>query len=167
MDDFKKPYEYEEEKKGFILAFVIMLIAFDMPISLFHIVQAYNIINRVSAFGTVFLIICILFLIFLLLTSVFCYRLWKNMVTIAKTYLIVDAVFTTFCTFTIFIYNLGIKGQIGKNGQYTSVFAMTAVLLIMPLVILFGFCGGWYLYFTRSKKIKEFVNKSSKNDQNN
>ncbi|MDF2943633.1 MAG: hypothetical protein K0S01_2491 [Herbinix sp.] len=160
MDEFRKPYEYEEEKRGVILLFVIMLISVDIFLTLSYTVQVYGILKHIPTLGIGFMVIGILFILFILFTAITCYKLKKNMVTIAKTYLIVRAVFTICSLLIVFFNSFSNESMIGNGTkQYRTVNELIFTVLLAPLAYDLVFSIAWYLYFLKSKRCKELVNR--------
>lgn len=158
MDDFRKPFEYSEEKRGFILFFIIMLISTDILVAVSYTVQVYGFLKHIPVLGIGFLVIGILFILFIPFTANTCYKLKKNMVTIAKTYLIVRAVFTTCSIIIVFLKVVNDESMIGNGANhYATVAELTFTVLIAPLAYVLVFSVGWYLYFLKSKRCKKFV----------
>lgn len=163
MDEFRKPYEYEEEKiGGFLLIFVAMLVTADLFFSLALSVQGYNAIKHIPVAGIVFLVLSVLFILFILFTAVSCYKLKKNAVKISKTYLITRTIFTVIGLILIFFADYNNKNLIGVgSSQYKSQSELTLIVLILPMLYTLTFSIGWYLYFLKSKKCKEIARKST------
>ena len=159
MDDFRKPYEYAEEKRGYLLLFIIMILTIDLLQSPFYIVQVYNILKKVPVVNVGFLFISTLYVLLLLYTALSCYKLKKHMVSLSKAYLIFRAAFKVCCILIAYIYNVDGKSMIGNGNQYSTVAEYTVMGLIMPLIFELVFSVGWYLYFIKSKRCREFVQK--------
>lgn len=157
MEDFRKQYEYTEEKRGFILLFVIMLITIDLLHTPFYIVPVNNQLKQFPVINIVFVVISITFLLFIIFTAVTCYKLKRNMVIISKVYLVVRIVFLSFCIFVLYFYELKCKTLTGKN--YSNVGELTLVWLAGPLAFELAFSIIWYLYFLKSKRCKEIIEK--------
>lgn len=156
--EFRKPFEYDEEKRGLILLFVIMLIAIDSLQTLTFILRFYEYFQNIPVIGIGFMVLGILFMLFTFFTAFVCFRLKKSMVSVSKKYLVVRAIVTAGSIITLFLYAVNNDKMVG-NGlvQYKSTGEMIAWELIMPFVYLLTFSVGWYLYFTKSKRCKEIV----------
>ena len=162
MDEFRKPFEYDDEKKGLILVFVILLISIDIFLALSLTVQVYNILTHIPVLATGFMILGILYILFILFTALTCYKLNKNMVIVSKIYLIVRAVFSTCCLILIFINILNDKRMIGNGAQqYKNVNELTFIVFLAPLFYTLVFSALWFLYFLKSKRFKEFGKKQT------
>lgn len=156
MNEFKKPYEYLEEKRsGAILLFVISLLSIDMFITLFYTSLVSGHYMRIPALGISYLTFSILYLLFTLFTAVICFRMNRHMLVLAKAYLLVRAVYMICSMALLFMNAINDKGMIGKGKEYSSVFQMTFSVLLLPLAYLAVITIGWYLYFKKSKKFKE------------
>lgn len=157
MDDFRKPYEYTEEKRGFILLFVIMLITIEILQAAILIVPTYFELSNKPPLGTAFLALGILYLVFNLFTAIICYKLNKKLIAVSKAFLIVRTVFLSSCLLIRFFNNVDLKNLIGFDKQYYSIFELLSTTLFFPLACLLAFSIGWYLYFIKSKRCKELI----------
>ena len=163
MDEFRKPYEYEEERVGgFLLFFIIMLLSTDILVTLPLVIQGYGVVvKQIPAAGAVFLVLSVLFLICIIFTVVSCFKLLKSMIVISKTYLVTRAAFMLFCLFIIYLNNLSDVSLIGVGAnQFDTVLELTLVLLVFPAVYVLIFSAVWFLYFMKSKRCVELVRKS-------
>lgn len=157
MDDFRKPYEYVEEKRGFILLFVFMLITIDIIQAPVCIVQAYGHLKQNAVLGTAFMVLSFLYMLFIPYTAVTCYHLKKKLVRVSKVYLVVRAVFLSGCIMTAFLYNM--KNLLVEGRDNNNFLELLFLYLILPLVLNLALSVGWYLYFIKSKRCRELVNK--------
>ncbi|MBH1940295.1 hypothetical protein I5677_05220 [Mobilitalea sibirica] len=155
-EEFRKPYEYNEEKRGFILLFVIMILLIDILQILSFNSQIYEIFKSVPVLAIGFMVMGILFILFTVFTAATCFMLRRNMVIISKNYLIVRAVFSTISVLIIYIHRINNENLIGGGvDQYQTNGEMLMGELIIPLSYVLVFSIVWYLYFLRSKRCKE------------
>ncbi len=161
MDEFSKPFEYEEEKRGIILLFIIMVLSIDTFLAVSFTYQVYNHFSDIPVLRIGYLIIGILFALFMLFTTVTCFKLKKNMVALAKKYLIARVAFMICSVLIIFSYSVNDKSLIG-NGllHYQNVTELTVEILIAPIAFTLVFSALWYLYFLKSKRCREIAKKS-------
>jgi hypothetical protein len=56
MNEFRKPYEYEEEKGigGFLMVFFVMLLSVEVLLALMILVQGYAVLKAVQYLGPAF-----------------------------------------------------------------------------------------------------------------
>lgn len=154
MDEFKKPYEYFEDKRGLILLFIFTLITIDVYQVFIYIVPTYGDLKHIPVLSICFLAISILYLLFLLFTIISCYQLKKNMPNISKIYLIVRTIFLSSCIIILFLYEVDIKNMLAFGKRYNSVIKLYITGLISPIAFVLLFSVGWYLYFLKSKRFK-------------
>lgn len=159
MNEFRKPYEYTEEKvEGIMLVFVTLLITAEILLTLILTIQGYGVLKPVPVASAVFLISSILFFLFIILTVISFYKLRKWAIAISKAYLIVRAVYLLAAVITIYIIDLNDKASIGGQvGQFKTVGDLTLMVLIIPMIYTLIFSVGWFLYFIKSRKCKEFI----------
>lgn len=164
MDEFRKPYEYEEERiSGFLLVFVIMLYSVDLFLALTLVVQGYDAARQIPMAGIAFLIFGILYMLFLLFTAISCYKVKKNMIAVSKVFLVIRAVFTLFSLTIIYLDSLGDKSLIGTGEmQYENVNELSLIIFVLPAAYMVVFSIGWFLYFMNSKKCAELIKARSR-----
>lgn len=157
-DEFRKPFEYNEEKRGFILVFILTLITFDILQTLSLSAQVNEIFKVAPVVRFFFLVLSTLFVVFTFYTAINCYRLKKNLVKLSKLYLIVRAIISVLYVVIIYIDRTTHEYLVG-NGQkqYQTVNEMVLGELIIPLSYVMIFSIVWYLYFTFSKRCKKLV----------
>jgi hypothetical protein len=156
MDEFRKPYEYEDEKgvSGFLLIFFLMVIAIEPFQTIIAIFFGYANLELMPVLRIVYVIISILLICFSLFTAVALKKIQKKAVSIVKIYLIFRLIY--FIPFTIFntIYQIKhITIQVTDsryNGEYTGIIYGFAISIVYVL----AFSALWYLYFQKSKKVK-------------
>ncbi len=159
MDEFRKAYEYTEEKRGLILLFIIMIITIDTLQAPCYIVPVYGNLKHIPVLGICFMAISILYVLFILLTAMTCYKVKKNMVIISKTYLVVRTIFLVGCIIILFLYNVHGNNNTLIGKHYNSDIALLFTEIIGPIAFELVFSAGWYLYFTKSKRCRELVQK--------
>ena len=158
-EEFRKPYEYNEEKRGFILVFILTLITFDILQTLSLSAQVNEVFKAEPIVRIFFLILSISFVVFTIYTAMNCYRLKKNLVKMSKLYLIVRAIISASYVVIIYVYRLSREKLVGDGQQqYHTVSAMVMGELVIPLTYVVVFSVIWYVYFTFSKRCKKLVN---------
>jgi hypothetical protein len=157
-EEFRKPYEYHEEKRGFILVFILTLITFDILQTLSLSAQVNEAFKSVPVVRTFFLMLSVLFIIFTLYTAMICYQLKQKLVKVSKLYLIVRAIISTCYVVIIYVYRISRVHLVGDGQQqYKTVNEMVIGELIIPLAYVMVFSVIWYVYFTLSKRCKKLV----------
>ena len=157
-DEFRKPYEYNEEKRGFILVFILTLITFDILQTLSLSAQVNEAFKAIPGLRIFFMVISFVFVIYTIYTAINCYRLKKNIVIMSKIYLIVRAIISTGYVIIIFFYRTTHVYLVGEGeNQYPTVNEMVFGELIIPLAYVIAFSAIWYIYFTLSRRCKELV----------
>ncbi len=156
MDEmFRKPYEYDEEKRGFLLVFIIMLIVID-TLQTFsftaQLCEAYSSpVQRAIIIG-----LCIISILFILLTAVNSYKMNKKTLPLAKLYLLLRVVYYVGCIILMYVFNVNHRHLIGEgNDRYQTVEQMVIGELVVPFAYILAFSIGWYLYFLKSKRCRE------------
>lgn len=156
MDEFRRPFEYEDEKRGLLLLFIILIIAIDGSITVALTLQVYDVFLSVPAVGIGFIALGAIFFMFILYTAIACYKLKDGSGKVAKTYLVIRALFTLVCIITVYIHNLGDESLIGNGPQqFRSVAELTSIGLIYPAAYTLIFSAIWFLYFSKSKRFNK------------
>ncbi len=162
-EEFRKPYEYEEEKKGFLLLFVIMILVTVILQTLSFISRFYDAYQQVPVLRNVLMILGILCILFTIFTAILCFTLNKQLVAISKLYLIIQAVFSIVCYLLLFIDRVRNEQLVGTGqAQYKSFGEMLSWELLFPITYIAVFTVAWYLYFIKSKRCKEITNASKR-----
>jgi hypothetical protein len=159
-DEFRKPFEYNEEKRGFILVFTLLLITFDILQTLSLTSQVYEVFKNSSILQIIAVTLGVIFVIYILYTAVICYSMKANTVNRAKTYLIVRAILSTCYVMIVFLDRRNHLNLIGDGvEQYKTTNDMIVGELIIPLAYVLVFSLIWFLYFSLSKRCKEIGKK--------
>lgn len=154
MNEFNKPYEYEEESRGIVFFFVLMIITFDLLIPIFYITEVPQALSHNLAARVSYIILSAVYLLAVPVTAFQCYKLKRTMVLTAKIYLIIRTVFYVTCIIIQYQYHLKYGNMIGKFKRYSTIAQFRQLELYLPLVYVMITCGGWFLYFIFSKKCK-------------
>lgn len=161
-EEFRKPYEYKEEKRGFILVFVLTLITFDILQTLSLAAQVNEVFQPVPGLRIIFLILSVLFVIYTLYTAMNCYQLKITLVKRSKRYLLIRAALSSCYVVIIYVNRIKREHLIGEGRQqYRTVREMVFGELIIPLAYVIVFSVIWYAYFSRSKRCKKLVDQSA------
>jgi glucan phosphoethanolaminetransferase (alkaline phosphatase superfamily) len=162
--EFRKPFEYEEEKRGLLLLFVIMILVIDILPTLSFMARFYEAFDDNRSLSTVLIAICAIFILYTVFIAVICFTLNKNLVAMSKLYLIIQAVFSATCYAILFFSIADYDNLIGiGTTQYESFGEMLSWELLFPLAYIAVFTAAWYLYFIKSKRCKELIkNKAGK-----
>ena len=159
-DEFRKPFEYNEEKRGFILVFIISLISFDILQTLSLSAQVNEAFKAIPVLRICFILLSTIFVIFTIYTAANCYRLKKNLVKMSKLYLIVRSILSSVYVIIIYGYRTTHVHLVGNGqNQYPTIKDMVIGELVIPLAYVLAFSLIWYVYFTLSKRCKELANR--------
>jgi hypothetical protein len=157
-EEFRKPFEYEEEKRGLILLFIIMIVVIDILPTLSFMARFYDVFADHQILRVFLVAVCILFILYTVFTAYICYTLNKKLVTLSKLYLIIQAIFTAACYVLLFFSIADYDSLIGIGTiQYETFGEMLTWELLFPLAYIAVFTVGWYLYFIKSKRCKELL----------
>jgi hypothetical protein len=160
MSDFKKPYEYEEEKGmgGLLMLFFVMLVTVEVLLGLMFLLQGYAVLKAVPYLGPAFLVVGIGYLLFILTTCFTLRRASRYAVSISKIFLVARALFLTpvyVLLFTRFSRNLGLFPRLRLGGD------LAPVGLIVPLAYILLFSGLWYYYLSSSRRVRQLMKTGS------
>lgn len=154
--EFRKPFEFEEEKKGLVLLFVIMILAIDTLQTLSFATQESKYLENTPILGIASLIIGGMFVLYIIYTTVIVFRMKGNYVVAAKRYIIIRTIFSLINFLFVFYNIMKHENLIGEaQDQYQSMGIMLLWELIIPLFYILSFSVIWYLYFTYSKRCRK------------
>lgn len=159
MDEFRKPYEYEEEKiPGYLKIFAIFLISFDLFITLGIVYQGYGAANRILNAEAIYLGISLAYVLFLIFTAVVDLRGKRSLILVSKLFLVTRIVFTVASLIMICIMNMNDPDMIGPgSGQFETLSELILIIFAFPAAYMVVFSLGWYLYFNKSKKCADLA----------
>lgn len=151
-DEFKKPYEYEEEKRGLIIVFISMILSIDTLSVIFFVAQI-NIYLDIPILRVVSFVMAGVYILYTIYTSIKVHRMKSNFVVVAKRYIVIRTILFLISHFLIFLDRIKHEDLIGKGtNQYLTKGAMLYMELFMPMFFVLTFSVAWYLYFTFSKR---------------
>ena len=154
MSDFRKSYEYEEEKGlgGFLAVFFVMLLSVEVLLAVMILVQGNAALKTVPYLGTAFLVLGTGYLILISITCIALKRMSRSAVALSRILLITRVLFLTpacILLFTTFANNPGSYSDFSSRNGFV-VFA-----LVVPLAYILLFSTLWYLYFSISRRVKQ------------
>lgn len=159
MDEFRKPYEYEEETGVIwpIRIFCILLISVEMFLCVICLFQLNELLGSIPIVRIGAIVLTILFMVYIIVTIVFLYKkVQKHTLKVAKSYLFIRLAYFIPSILVIFIYTINDENAIGSGyGKFKSVNDIILMLLVTPLIYILLFSISWYIYFNKSKRIKE------------
>jgi len=156
--EFRKPYEYEEDKKGLIILFIIMILGIDIlqTVSFVSLECKYFGSKLLPVIG--FILLGVMFIIYIIYTSVTVFKMKADFVKKAKRYILIRTLFSVLSYVIIFIGIVRNENLIGNGaGQYHSFKDMIIGELVVPLMYIISFSVIWYLYFSLSKRCKRIA----------
>jgi len=154
MSEFRKPFEYVEEKGlgGLLLFLFVMLPSVEVPLTLAVTIQAYSLLGGVPCLGPAVLAIGIATLAFLLVAAIALRRLSRHAIGIAKSFLVVRALVLAPAFVLIF-------SRFSTNPRMLSWFRtrgnLVAFGLVIPLAYAVLFSGLWFAYLARSRRVRQ------------
>lgn len=169
LDEFRKPFEYEEETGAIwpVRIFCIMLLSIEMFFSIIYVFQLNEFLGSVPVAGTISRVLTFLFIVYILVTLIFLLKVEKHAIKIAKSFLIARLVYIIPSVIVVFLYTINDKSAIGSgNGKFQSVTDIIFMLLVTPLLYTLVFSISWYIYFTKSKRVKESYEEVLRDDDN-
>ncbi|MCX7708790.1 MAG: hypothetical protein N2484_02955 [Clostridia bacterium] len=152
MDEFRKPYEYEEETgvAGFVFVFAMMLIVFEVFLGVITLAQGHVVAGLFPGASKVYVAVAVLFIAFTLFTFFALYKVHKHALKVVKSYLIFRILYLTPVCVLIFNYS-----RIAKASANETLGEMIVGALVVPLIYIWGFSILWYGYFLKSKRVKD------------
>lgn len=156
MDQYRKEFEYEEEKGvgGFLLIFFIMMLSSEPILGIIATAKGYQFFISNPVLKTGYILAGILIIAALLVECTLLKKISKLAVPFVKIYLAARIVFyiPTFIINTIIqIENIPyLKTERLYNNEYYSIILSNIIYLFYVI----AFSVLWWLYFNKSKRVK-------------
>jgi hypothetical protein len=160
MNEYSRPYEYEEDKGmgGFLMLFFVMLVSVEVLLAALILVQGYAVLKAVRYLGPAYLVAGTGYLAFILFTCIALKRMSRYAATFSKTLLIARVLFLTPAHVLLF-------ATFSRDPRIVSGFrsrsGIVLVGLVVPLAYILLFSGSWYVYFSRSRRVRQLVQTAS------
>lgn len=158
MDEFRKPFEYDDSGVIWpVRIFGILLISVEMFLGVICLFLLNKYLGSIPIAKTVAIIFTLLFMVCIVVTVAFLFKKVKiYALKIAKGYLLARLAYLIPSVIVIFSYTITDKNAIGNGyGKFQSLTDIIVMLLVTPLIYILSFSVSWYIYFTKSKRIKE------------
>lgn len=158
MDDYQKLYDDEDEKgvTGFVIFFIATLMLFEPIGGIIVMFQTVKAFSSMPLIGNIYKFCGIGYLLFIFFTCICFYKLPKQAVKVAKSFLITRFIFLMLSIIINFNYTLHDQNAIGvRFNQFASVQDLVIRNLLIPVayVSIFSIC--WYIFMIKSKTIRQ------------
>ena len=157
MDEFRKPYEYMEEKgvSGFLLLYFIMLLAQETLLGVITLFNGYDLFSGNMVLGPIMMGISVFYILFSLFSSIVLKKLKKFAVRVSKVFLVFRAVYLI--PYLIFntISQIREIPYDRNHEMYSKMLGSIIVSSVISFLLIVAFSVGWYIYLNRSKKVRE------------
>lgn len=163
MNEFRKPFDYFEEKGigGILLILFFMLIAIEPLMGITAVFFGYHFIND-NILGGIFMCLAVLYILFAIFSGISIKRKFRFAVRFTKIFLIFRLAFMS-----PYLY-VNMRMQI-KEIQYENTYSLyekmygsivTSFIICLSYVVVFS--AAWYAYLCKSKKVGDlFMNKGT------
>lgn len=157
VDDFKKPYEYVEEKgtSGMLLILFFMLIAIEPFIGILSIFVFKDVAKGSNVLATGLTWVSAVYIVFSLLSGITLKRVSRIAIPVVKAFLVFRLLYlapvvsiNTWVQIGAIPYE---KTYIQYAAEYNSI--MTSFAVSISYVLVFSVC--WFIFLIRSKKVRE------------
>ncbi len=154
MSDFRKAFEYEEEKgmPGFLLVFFAMLLTFEPLLGATTMFQCHRALKDTPALGAVVLAVGSAYLLLIFATGIALRKRFRLGVTLSKVFLILRVLVMVPVYIVLFASLSRLLGSTVELGSPTKILFTR---LIAPIGYIVAFSAGWYGYFLKSKKVRK------------
>lgn len=158
MDEFRKPYEYNEEKRGFLLLFIVMILTVDVFLVVSYTIQSFNALKKIMILAIIAVVLGSLTALCAFITATICYQLNRKLIAVSKAYLAARAVFTAISIIVVYLNNINNQALIGHGpNQYANASELTLLTLVMPMAYTLAFSIIWHQYFLKSKRLRALI----------
>jgi hypothetical protein len=157
-EDFRKPFDYEDEHgvAGWILFFVSMAVILDGFIGFSVWAEGYQYLHQMPAIATLYWIGSLIFIALIGGICLTLYKIPRFALKAVYTYLIYRVIFLSIAFIMIYYFRRSNPNIIGQDvNQFDSMWHLTLNSIVIPLPYTIAFSIIWYLYFQRSKRVRE------------
>ena len=164
MDEFRKPFEYFEEKglSGILMILFFMLIAIEPLIGIAVAFYGYYQIN-ISILSNIFMGLAVLYTLFSIFLGILLKRMSRLAVRFTKIFLIFRLAFLTlYLCADLRLQINDIQHYKITPSTYEEMYGSIVTLFIICLSYVVVFSVAWYAYLCKSKKVGDlFMNKDA------
>lgn len=160
MSEFRKSYEYEEEKGigGLLMLFFVLLVSVEVLLALMILIQGWAVLKAVPYLGPAFLVLASGYLVFILFTCIALKRMSRSAVRISRIFLVARVLFLTPVYLRLFA---AFSRDPRIVAGFRSESELVLVGLVVPLAYIVSFSGLWYWYFSSSRRVRQFAQAAS------
>ena len=157
MDEFKKPYEYFEEKGvgGLLLILFFMLISLEPFLGILSVAVGYNAYPDSKVFIPVFVTLSAVYITFALFSGIVLKKLYSFAVVATKVFLVYRLIYLVpilIINMRFQVATIPFEKTYSKYAiEYNSI--MTSFVISMSYAVIFSI--GWFIYLVMSKKVQE------------
>ncbi len=169
MDEFKKPYEYFEEKGvgGILLVLFFMLISVEPFMGILSIALGNNAFPNFKIFLPVFVTLSVVYIIYSLLSGIFLKKLYSFAIASLKVFLVYRLIYLVPVLIISMRYQIDTIPYAKTYGQYQVAYNSIISSFWISILYAFIFSIGWYIYLVKSKKVQELFPKKRTGQQVN
>ena len=156
MDEFRKPYEYDEDKgiNGLLMVYFFLLIVEEVILGIIAFFFGYSRLPENRWFGVI-IWLAVFYIVFALFSAIILRCEKKFAIKVSKAFLIFRFLFLVpFLFLHTNIRIAEIPYEVGHEmyeRAYNSIISTS--IISMAYIVAFSVC--WYIYFLKSKKVKE------------
>jgi len=154
MDEFRKPYEYFEEKGvgGILLVLFFMLISIEPFLGILSLAVGYNAYPDSKIFLPAFITFTAIYILFSLLSGILLKKLHSLAIAVTKVFLVFRIIFLL----PVLIISMRFQlGTIALESNYALEHNSIISSFYISLSYMVIFSVGWYIYIVKSKKVHE------------
>jgi hypothetical protein len=154
MDEFKKPYEYFEEKgvHGILLILFFMLISIEPFMGILSLSVGYNSFTDSKTFMSVFIVLSAAYVLFAVFSGIVLKMLKSFAIAVTKVFLVYRVIYLIPILIFSMRYQIEtISIESDYALQYNSI--ITSFMVSISYAVVFS--AGWYIYLNKSRKVHE------------
>lgn len=157
MDEFRKPYEYMEEKgiSGFLLLYFLMLLAVETVLGVITLYFGYDLLSGNRVLGAIIIGMSAFYILFSLFSSIVLKKLKKFAVKVSKVFLVFRVVYLIPYLILNTISQIGAIPYDREHEMYSKMLGSIILTSVISLLLVVAFSVGWYIYLNRSRKVRE------------
>ena len=157
MDEFRKPYEYDDEKgvSGILLIYFIMLLAEESLLGIISLSFGYNLLSENKVLGMIIMSTSVCYVLFAVYSAIVLKRLKKYALKVSKVFLVFRFIYMIPYLIMNTISQINDIPYDRDLEMYAAMHRSIIASFIISISFIIAFSVGWYIFLKKSKKVRE------------
>jgi hypothetical protein len=157
MNEFKKPFEYEDEKgiSGILLILFFMLISVEPLLGIASAFIWKNAFAGSDTLLTLFIGLSVLFILFSFIAGIALKKAARHAVLLVKAYLVYRFLYLLLTAYVSMKTQADVIPYAKDFPDYAVMYNSLLTSFLISILYVVVFSVGWYIYLVRSKRVRE------------